>query len=156
MSKKTHDYSFIEPYKNVADHDIFICDIDGTIAEKCDRNPYDYSKVSCDSLIEPVATVVKMVDKHIAPVVFVSGRSMDCYKETKDWLEGNGFIVHGLYMRPSSDKYTPDYKVKHKIVKQFEGKVNVLGVFDDRPQVIRMWEKLGIKVFNVGSIDVEF
>lgn len=156
MSTKKHDYSFISEYKNTADQDIFICDIDGTIAEKGDRNPYDYSKISCDTLIEPVSTVVKMVDKTIAPVVFVSGRSMDCYKETKDWLENNGFTVHGLYMRSYNDRYTPDYKVKYKIIKQFEGKVNILGVFDDRPQVIRMWEKLGVKVFNVGKIDVEF
>lgn len=156
MSTKKHDYSFISEYKNTADQDIFICDIDGTIAEKGDRSPYDYSKVSYDTVIEPVATVVKMVDRHIAPVVFVSGRSIDCYKETKNWLESNGFTVHGLYMRSSNDMYTADYKVKYKIVKQFEGKVNILGVFDDRPQVIRMWENLGIKVFNVGKIDVEF
>lgn len=156
MSTKIHDYSFISEYKNIADQDIFICDIDGTIAEKGDRKPYDYSKVSHDTLIEPIATVVKMVDKYIAPVVFVSGRSSSCYNDTKYWLESNGFTVHGLYMRPSSDKYTEDYKVKYEIVKQFEGKVNILGVFDDRPQVIRMWEKLGIKVFNVGKIDVDF
>lgn len=156
MSTDSIDYSFVEKYKNTAEHDIFICDIDGTIADKGDRSAYDYSKVSSDTLIEPVASIVKTIDKHIAPVVFVTGRSSECFNETKDWLENNGFVVHGLYMRGISDKYTKDYKVKYKIVKQFEGKVNILGVFDDRPQVIRMWEKLDVPVINVGKIDVEF
>ena len=71
-----------------------LIDIDGTIAQKGDRDIYDYSKVILDTVIEPVATIVRYIyhgccvgncksDKNI-DIIFFSGRDDDSMEQTKE------------------------------------------------------------------------
>lgn len=135
--------------------EVYICDIDGTISALGDRDIYDGSKVHLDALIEPTSHIIKTLNKHSAPVIFLTGRSEEHRDVTEQWLKNQGFEVNGLYMRRNHD-FRPDNVVKYEIIKQFEGQVNILGVFDDRPQVIRMWQAIGLQTFNVGQLGKEF
>ena len=135
--------------------EVYICDIDGTISALGDRDIYDGSKVYLDTLIEPTSHIIKTLNKHSAPVIFLTGRSEEHRDVTEQWLKNQGFEVNGLYMRRNRD-FRPDNIVKYETIKQFEGQVNILGVFDDRPQVIRMWQAIGLQTFNVGQLGKEF
>lgn len=149
-------YVQFEEYRQGEDlTEVYICDIDGTIAALGDREVYDGSKVHLDTLIEPTAHIIKTLNKHSAPVIFLTGRSEEHRGVTEQWLKNQGFEVNGLYMRRNRD-FRPDNVIKYEIIKQFEGQVNILGVFDDRPQVVRMWQSIGLQTFNVGQLGKEF
>lgn len=144
-----------------------ICDLDGTLALFGNkRNPYDASQ--CDLTDDPNLAVLNTLrmfqlgyDTDRAPVdlqkiFFFSGRT-DKYKEpTVRFLENKcGFSIDGgfmeLHMRVDGD-FTADEIIKEQMYKDHvEGKYNVLFVFDDRPKVVRMWKRIGLPVFNVGS-----
>ena len=64
----------------------FICDIDGTVALKGARDPYDETTVHLD---RPNPAVIEIVKNHVAlgyQAIFLSGRTMKCYGETHKWL----------------------------------------------------------------------
>ena len=80
--------------------DVIIVDIDGTIALKGNRDPYDLTSVSQD---KPNATIIQLT-KHLndstnCQLVFVSGRNEVCRTETTEWLEKHGFMYPILFMR---------------------------------------------------------
>ncbi len=59
-------------------------------------------------------------------------------------------------MRPD-DSNIPDYIVKEKLFNEnINGKYNVVGVFDDRLQVARLWSKKGLPLLKVGDPDLDF
>lgn len=134
--------------------DCYIFDIDGTLAQMNGRSPYDYTKVDTDTLNTPVAKVfLSLKDKKF----IFSGRKDLCHQETVDWLLKNGLeSYYDLFMREAGDD-RKDYIVKREIYeKHIKGKYNVIGVFDDRLQVCRMWYELGLPLFRVGNPDRNF
>jgi hypothetical protein len=59
-------------------------------------------------------------------------------------------------MRKTGDK-RQDAIVKQEIYDtKIKGKYNILAVFDDRPQVCRMWHQNGLPLFKVGDPDADF
>ena len=58
-------------------------------------------------------------------------------------------------MRKAGDNRQDDI-VKYEIFDKYLRHKNIWFWVDDRPQVIRMVEKLGIPILNVGKIGVEF
>lgn len=132
----------------------YIFDIDGTLAQMNGRSPYDYEKVGTDILNENVAKIFLAIkDKKF----IFSGRKDLCRQETVDWLLKNGLeSYHDLFMRGTGDE-RKDYIVKREIYEKYiKGKYNVIGVFDDRLQVCRMWYELGLPLFRVGNPDRNF
>ncbi len=128
---------------------LYIFDIDGTVARMNGRSPYDMSKVSEDLLIDEVASLAVILKMTGLSVIFVSGRSEDARADTEKWLEDNQLKHDGLFMRKSGDSRA-DYIIKEEIYREhIEGKYNVLGVFDDRDQVIDLWRSLGIQAYQV-------
>lgn len=129
--------------------DAIVVDIDGTLAHKGDRSPYDESKVSLDTLNEPVAMAVDAVSMMVEKVIIVSGRTEGCRVETETWLDKHGIPYDTLYMRAKGDQ-RPDYIIKNEI---YDEKIlpyaNVLMAFDDRDQVVRHVRARGIPVFQV-------
>lgn len=137
----------------------WICDIDGTLALKGERGPFDWHRVSEDTPNKPVIEVVRALSRR-SLIVFVSGRTEQCRPLTLDWLhdhvcEGLLHCFHGpLFMRPDGD-YRPDTVVKREI---YETKIrdlyDVAGVIDDRTAVVRMWrEELGLTCLQVAPGD---
>lgn len=129
-------------------------DIDGTLAEKGDRDIYDGSKVYLDTVIQPVADVVQRFRRDV--VIIMSGRDEEYREVTEQWLEDNGIEYECLYMRPRGDRRA-DWIVKKELYDaHVNGKYNVRFVLDDRKQVKRMWVGEGLFVLDVNQTDAEF
>lgn len=134
----------------------YIVDTDGTVANSDGvRNPYDTSKYSLDTVNGHVASVVNALVDTGYTIVALSGRDEEFRDVTERWWWNNGIQFEEFLMRPKGDKRM-DAIVKYELFKKYiEPNYNVLGAFDDRPQVIRMWRTIGVPVFDVGH-GVEF
>lgn len=137
-----------------------IVDVDGTIAQKGDRGPFDWKKVGSD---KPRRTIISIIKSFAwasgMTVVFLSGRDSVCRKETEDWLlEHYGFNISDkfcLKMRAEGDS-RKDSIIKEELFWPITEKYDVVAVFDDRPQVVRMWKDLGLTVIDVSENYNEF
>lgn len=128
-----------------------IFDVDQTLALMANRGPFDYDKVYKD---EPNLIVTEHVEFHRAKgrkIIVVSGRDGIALKETSEWLDFYGIHYDELLMRPDGD-FRKDHVVKRDIYEQhIKGRYNILCVYDDRLQVLEMWNKLGLFTFNVNQ-----
>jgi predicted kinase len=133
---------------------VVLVDIDGTVAIMGDRSPYDWSRVGSDSPNLPVIQAVRAMHAAGNAIVFCSGRDEVCRAETEAWLDVFvGVPYEGLFMRPAGDN-RKDAVVKREIFEeQISDRWRVVGVFDDRQQVVRMWRALGLTVFQVAEGD---
>ncbi|WP_052314089.1 phosphatase domain-containing protein [Nocardia thailandica] len=131
----------------------WIVDVDGTLAQKHpDRDIYDYSRVKDDL---PIAHTIEVVQKLAADsaIIVLSGRDSDCMTETADWLLNHGVMFTELHMRAAGDK-RPDYLVKSGLFDEhIRNRFHVLGAFDDRLSVCRLWYRLGVPLMRLGVPD---
>ena len=134
-----------------------ICDVDGTVAlMHGNRGPFDWDKVSTDRPNNWVIDIVHAINKiYEYQIIFLSGRSEECYNDTIIWLNRYMDITSPiiLHMRPVDQLYEKDAKVKHemylKYVKPF---YDVQFVIDDRKQVVDMWRNVaGLPVMQVAE-----
>jgi len=131
-----------------------IVDIDGTLADSNGRNIYDLSKVEFDLPIMPVVNFVKSVKDKI--LIFLSGRDSSSREATLSWLSKHNILPNFLFMRQEGDR-RPDYLVKYELFNQeIRNNYNVHFVIDDRKSVKRMWNQLGLFVFDVNQNDEIF
>lgn len=145
---------------------IYLCDIDGTIADLSHRlhfiegetQDWDAFYQACDQdkPIQSVIDVINALDEAGHIVLFVSGRSAVVREKTNEWLENNiGFFPGYVYMRSENDR-REDTVVKSdlydKITREWMGeRSKVVGVFEDRASVVKMWREKGLKVFHVAE-----
>lgn len=136
-----------------------IVDIDGTLAHMNGRSPYDYTKVSEDTVDERVRDLVNLLGKTFT-VLIVSGRDDTCYTDTMNWLRDNGVHYDELMMRDSTRLKEDGGKVADTIIKReifdefIKDRFQVELVLDDRNQVVDMWRNdLGLKVLQVAEGD---
>lgn len=136
-----------------------LIDIDGSIAQKGDRDIYDYSKVILDTVIEPVATLVRYIhhgccigecwkDEYI-DVIFFSGRDDDSMEQTKEWLKKNNIPFDGIFMRRAGDRRDDAIVKREMFNEHINGKYNVLFSVDDRPRITKLWKELGVFCLDV-------
>ncbi|MDT4994896.1 MAG: hypothetical protein QOH97_4788 [Actinoplanes sp.] len=133
---------------------VVLVDIDGTVALMNGRGPYDWHRVGGDLPNPAVIQAVRAMHSAGNAIVFCSGRDAVCRAETEAWLElFVGVPYEGLFMRPEGDS-RKDSIVKREIFDQdIRDRWRVVGVFDDRRQVVRMWRELGLTVFQVAEGD---
>lgn len=131
---------------DVSASQVILCDIDGTVALRNGRSPYDYSKVKEDTFDPRMNLLLSSLAEKFT-IIFLSGRqgTEQCRKDTEEWLKGNlGLSEVNLIMRKECD-FRPDDVVKDELFKEhIEGKYNVVCVFDDRDRVVKMWRDKGI------------
>lgn len=137
--------------KNSKKPTAYIFDIDGTMAIKHpDRSIFDGSKVDMDFPIIPVINVLKALKQH-HKIIILSGRD-GAYKEvTENWLYKMEISYNEFYIRAPEDNRR-DSIIKEELYKLYiEPVYDVLGVFDDRIQVLgECWQdKLGLFTFDV-------
>lgn len=148
-----------EEYQNnvLKDDKTIICDIDGTVALMLDRTPFNWSKVYSDLPIKPVIDLLKMYSLNGYKIIFVSGRDAICREDTEKWLNDIANIKYEkLFMRKEGD-IRSDYFVKKEIYEnEIKDQYNVLMVFDDRPQVVKLWRELNLFVFDVNQSGLVF
>lgn len=146
----------VEPYTPNPDLiDTYLVDVDGTLAHMTGRSPYDWDRVGEDDVDEAVRDVVNALSNG-ARIIVMSGRDSSCREITETWLHANGIEFDQLLMRTRGDNRA-DVTVKRDLFDEHvRGRFNVLGVFDDRPSVCRMWRALGVKTFQLGDPHKEF
>ena len=135
-----------------------ICDIDGTVANMLDRDPFAWNKVGSDKPIHQVIDMLKSFQKAMGyKVIFVSGRDAICREETNLWLKEVAKVeFEDLFMRPEKD-HRPDFEIKKEIYENhLKDKINIAFVIDDRPQVVKVWRDLGLFVFDVNQSGLDF
>jgi len=141
---KPKDYPFFHQSLPLA----IISDVDGTLAKNVGRGHFDWSKVKGDKLCQEVALVVTAMHAQGYQLIITTGRDGSCEKETREWLAENHVDFDELFIRPAGN-FERDEIIKERMFNDhIAGKYNVVGVFDDRPQVVRMWKRLGLYVFD--------
>lgn len=133
-----------------------IFDIDGTLAIMGDRSPYDGAKVYLDSLNRDVHHALTAMWDLGAQIIIVSGRDEEYREVTEKWLADNGVEYDALYMRPTEPgPKREDSIIKYELFNQHirPEKYRILGVYDDRHRVLRMWRELGLTTFHVNGPD---
>ena len=139
-----------------------VVDIDGTLAIRGNRTPYDYWKADSDELNVPVANLIYSLqesNKNLVTII-VTARENLCDKDgytvsdlTTKWLRENDIHFDEFYIRKEKDR-RPDWQVKEEIYKSFiEGFYNVLYWIDDRKQVIDNMRRIGLMVLDVAGHD---
>lgn len=134
----------------------YIFDIDGTLAlNNGHRGFHDYDKVFDDTPNYPIIAMAHTLYDAGYKILIVSGRKDSCRKDTERWLKKYGVKYEELFMRKTGDNRN-DAVVKKEI---FENEIRQnylpMGIYDDRPRVIRMWKELGLFVFDCGD-GIEF
>jgi hypothetical protein len=130
----------------------FVFDIDGTLALRVERGPFEWRRVQEDEGNSPVVAVARALNLSGVKIVYVSGRPEGIRLATEQWIREHVGVVGPLFMRPDHDNRS-DVEIKreiylHKIYPNFE----VLGVFDDRSSVVKLWrDELGLMCFQVAD-----
>jgi predicted kinase len=131
-----------------------LVDIDGTVALLDGRSPYDMTRVGRDRPNHAVIAAVRAMHAAGHAVVFCSGRDETARADTEAWLARHVEVPYqGLFLRARGDSRR-DSVVKGEIFEdEIRGRWRIVGVFDDRQQVVRMWRELGLTVFQVAEGD---
>ena len=141
-------------YLELSRSNIALVDIDGTVAIKCDRSPFEYNKADNDTPNQYVIDTINALyeTKRIDYIQFLSGRESYSYELTRDWLIRHGFDMnkHRLLMRRTGD-HRKDAIVKQEIYETCLKQNAIKYLFDDRNQVVDMWWDNKLPVFHVGD-----
>lgn len=141
-----------DPYLQSA----IIFDVDGTLALMHDRGPFDWAKVGQDKVNVAVREAYQTFHEAGYHMIVLSGRDAICKEATVKWLTDNSIFYSELHMRAAGDS-RPDTVIKKEIFEtHIRDRYNVIGVFDDRKGVKRMWVNLGLFVFDCNQLDLEF
>jgi len=138
----------IEPIFNNPDlPPCIVVDIDGTLAHKGDRSPFDWAKVGEDTIDKPTVNCVDLLTYQYK-IIICSGRDGVCKEETKSWLTKNSIAYHRLLMRKAND-CRKDYIIKEELWREIVKEYYIEFMLDDRQQVVNHARRLGFKVFQV-------
>lgn len=140
-----------EPYvPDLSKPAAYIVDIDGTLAKMGDRSPYDYSRVSEDTLHTHISEIVRNLP---GKIIIMSGRESSCRDATWNWLLQYNLAPAELLMRETGDG-RKDAVVKAELFDRYvRHNYNVRAVLDDRTQVVQMWREMGLPCLQVAPGD---
>jgi predicted kinase len=128
-----------------------LVDVDGTLAIKGDRSPFDWHKVGVDTVNQMVAHAVELFGKDYH-ILIVSGRDGVCRPETEKWLADNQIRYDALYMRTAGDT-RKDFIVKLELLEQIKRDYFPALCIDDRQQVVDAYRHVGLPVWQVARGD---
>jgi len=130
----------------------FVFDVDGTLALRGDRDPYRWQDAEDDRPNVAVIAVAQAIAASGVALVYVSGRPEEARDLTERWIEREVTVPGPLFMRPSRD-FRKDTEVKRELYhRHIEPNFDVVAVFDDRDQVVRMWrDELLLTCFQVAD-----
>lgn len=130
-----------------------IFDVDGTLADVSairhfvdgpERNFDAFHRASVD--VPPHGWVVDLardLSEQGLAILVVTARSARFRPVTAFWLAMHDVPSDALYMRADND-YRADYLVKRDIYARLAASFTVVRAVDDNPQVVRLWQELGI------------
>lgn len=130
-----------------------LVDIDGTIALRTGRDPYDITRVSEDIVNVPVKSVVTAMHRAGYEIVYMSGRDSSCRDDTRIWLFTHGFPDGKLFMRPKGDSRSDSIVKGELFDAHVRGHYNVQFALDDRQRVVDFWRSIGLTCLQVAPGD---
>ncbi|QMV29068.1 polynucleotide kinase [Aeromonas phage AP1] len=126
-----------------------IFDVDGTVAEKNDRDPFDWSRVKEDTPRHTVIQYAQLLKYRGYVIIVASGRDGVCMQDTYDWCVKYGMPIDVHIQRKPGDQRS-DKVIKEELFwEHIAPYYNVTHCVDDRDQVVKMWRDLGIECFQV-------
>lgn len=133
----------------------FLVDVDGTVALRGDRSPYDESRVNEDAPNQPVIAVVQALILYGLIPLYISGRTSACAQATSAWLISRiGAPLDGtlrLFMRDIGDT-RPDAVIKAELYgEKIAPHYCVVLSLDDRDRVVEMWRAKGLTCLQVAE-----
>lgn len=129
-----------------------LVDIDGTVALKGARSPFDETRVHEDRPNIPVIEVVRQERAAGKRVIFMSGRTDACREATEEWLRVYvGVPWEALHMRPAGDMRKDSVVKRELFDRHVREHYDVRRVYDDRGQVVAMWRLLGLTCLAVAE-----
>lgn len=142
---------------------IFLCDLDGTIADCSHRLHFIEKKnwsaffAACtdDKPIADVIWLIRLLHDAGQKIIYMSGRSDEVRHQTIEWLHTHHLPSGPLYMRRHGD-HRPDSLVKSELVDEVireYSRDQIAGIFDDRQQVVDMYRQRGFRVYQVAPGD---
>jgi hypothetical protein len=144
---------------------IAIFDIDGTLSNcehrlhyikrnKPDWNAFYKACIDDAPIQEMLDLLLMFLEDWAYDVVYITGRSEICRKETIEWFDNHGIIIEDtdLYMRAEGD-YRADYIIKWELAQKHLKTKDIALVFEDRKRVVDMWRKNGIRALQVAEGD---
>lgn len=127
-----------------------IFDIDGTLATKSGRSPYDWDRVKEDTPNSHVVKLVSMYKNCGYRIIVFTGRDGSCYDLTREWLTENDIPFDELYSRVEGDCRKDSIVKREMFDSHVYGRYFCEVVYDDRDQVVEMWRKdLGLNCLQV-------
>lgn len=128
--------------------------MDGTVAMRGDRDPYDFSRVNEDSLNVPITNLLKTQIEAGFGIIFVSGREEYLRDETLLFLGRFMETPITLFLRQNRD-YRSDEIIKREIYEtHIKDAYEIAFVLDDRDRTVAMWRKqLGLTTLQVAEGD---
>ncbi|MFJ3923430.1 AAA family ATPase [Streptomyces sp. NPDC090022] len=141
----------VEPY--VADPGLpaaVMCDIDGTLAIRGDRGPYDFSRCDEDVLNESVSRALSAFRRADGDaVVLLSGRGEEHRAKTEEWLRRHEVPYDELWMRAASDGRRDDIVKAELFDRHVRHRYAVRVSLDDRDRVVAIWRRMGLPTWQV-------
>jgi hypothetical protein len=129
-----------------------VVDVDGTIAIRGERSPYDWHRVGEDTPNEPIVRLVQQLAL-TCEVIYVSGRDERGRDDTSQWIFERVGVEGPLFMRGRDDN-RPDAEVKKSIyLNEIKPGFDVWLVLDDRNQTVAMWREIGLTCLQVANGD---
>lgn len=126
-----------------------LLDLDGTVAHMTNRTAFQWSRVGedyVDTTIKAISNAIYF--NHTANIIVCTGRDGVCLEESLNWLRDHNISFDKIYIRKQGDQ-RPDWVIKEELWRQISKDYYIMGLIDDRNQVVRRARALGLKVLQV-------
>ncbi|TQK42547.1 putative kinase [Streptomyces sp. SLBN-118] len=146
-----NDEPSVEPY--VADPALptaVMCDIDGTLAIRGERFPYDFTRCDEDLLNVSVRGALcsfRRADGDV--IVLLSGRGEEHRETTEAWLRRHEVPYDELWMRAAGDGRRDDVVKAELFDRHVRHRFAVRVSLDDRDRVVAVWRRMGLPTWQV-------
>jgi len=146
-----NDEPAVEPYTpDPALPSAVMCDIDGTLALRGARGPFDFTRCEEDLLNESVRGALRSFRNADGDVVvLLSGRGEEHRGRTEAWLAAHDVPYDELWMRAAGDGRRDDVVKAELFDRHVRHRFAVRVSLDDRDRVVAVWRRMGLPTWQV-------
>ncbi|MFC8917817.1 AAA family ATPase [Streptomyces sp. NPDC047821] len=127
-----------------------MCDIDGTLALRGNRGPFDFTRCDEDLLNVSVRQALHSFRRADGDViVLLSGRGEEHRAMTEEWLRRHEVPYDELWMRAAGDHRRDDVVKAELFDRHVRDRFAVRVSLDDRDRVVAVWRRMGLPTWQV-------
>ncbi|MFG3497790.1 AAA family ATPase [Streptomyces sp. NPDC047928] len=127
-----------------------MCDIDGTLALRGARGPYDFGRCDEDLVNVSVRQALRAFRRADGDVVvLLSGRGEEHREKTEEWLRRHEVPYDELWMRAAGDGRRDDVVKAELFDRHVRHRFAVRVSLDDRDRVVAVWRRMGLPTWQV-------